>query len=362
LDFISEIYEATANYSHWSVVLNGIASKIGACGMAIVHRTGNAASWILSQGLEDFGAAYIEAGWINRDDRVSPVLAEHYPGFRVDSDYWTEEQVREMPIYRDFLFPRNMNASAATLIQGSRDDALHIAVEGLPSYADASSVVPFLNSLRPHLARAVSLSMKLAQVYAEGVVKGLEARGVGAAVVGPTGRLRAANESFGGWFGGDITDRAGNIRFRDLAANRQIYLALGLEPGSQKGGRSFPVRSGSAVAALHCLPLRGRSQDIFESDGFALMLARPDNRMVPTADLLRLLFDLTPAEARLARLLAQGRTVGEAAGECGIQPNTVRVHLKAVYAKTGFSGQSDLIAAFSSLGTRTDGNDNDAGH
>lgn len=353
-DFISDIYEAAGSPEQWPIVLRGIAGAIGAFGACFVHRTGQDTSWILSHGMEELGAAYLAEGWLTRDDRVPPVIAEHHPGFRVDADYWTEQQVREMPIYRDFLLPRNLHASAATLIQGSRDDVLHVAVEGLSSYATARSALPFLNDIRPHLARAISLSAKLARAYAEGMVSGLDARGVGAAVVSSSGRIRAANESFGTWLDGNITDAAGHVRFADPAANEQLRLALALETNSRSGGRSFPIRGAGSIAAIHCLPLKGKSRDVFESDGFILMMARPGNRMVPTADLLRLLFDLTPAEARLARLLAQGRTVAEAARESAIQPNTVRAHLKAIYAKTGFSGQSELAVTLSALGTKDD--------
>jgi len=351
LDLIGQIYEAAATPELWPAVLDQIAQAVSAFGACFVHRSGEQVRFVVSPRMEqELAPAYVEGGWVTRDDRVPPVIAEHHPGFRVDPDYWTEAQVSEMPIYRDFLLPRGMNASAASLIQGSRDDVLHVGIEGLPSYATARDAVPILDAIRPHLARALSLSMKMTRTYEQGVVNGLEATGVAAAVISPGGRLRAANELFGCWFGGDVTDLNGNIHFRDVAANQQLRTALSLESGKQLGGRSFPIRNGEKVAVLHCLPLKGRSRDVFEADGIALILARPDNRMVPTADLLRLLFDLTPAEARLARLLAEGKTVAEAARECGIQPNTVRAHLKAIYAKTGFARQSDLAIALSSLG------------
>jgi DNA-binding CsgD family transcriptional regulator len=351
MDLIGQIYEATAVPELWPTVLDGIAKAIDAFGAVFVHRSGEAANFVINPRMEEFAAAYVEQGWVMRDDRVPPVIAEHFPGFRVDADYWTEEQQREIPIYRDFLLPRDMKASAACLIQGVRHDSLHVGIEGLPSYAEARSAVPFLDSLRPHLARALSISARLAQSYSQGVVDGLQASGVGAAVIGPSGRLKAANELFGNQFGGNIIDLSGHIRLPDDAANRQLRAALALGQDSRLGARSFPVRNEGAIAALHCLPLKGRSQDIFESDGFVVVIAWPDNHSVPSADLLRLMFDLTPAEARIARLISQGQSVAEAARACGVQANTARIHLKAIYAKTGFARQSDLAVGLSSLGT-----------
>ena len=60
------------------------------------------------------------------------------------------------------------------------------------------------------------------------------------------------------------------------------------------------------------------------------------------ATLLEALFDLTPTEARVAALVAGGSTVKEAATRLSVKADTVRVHLKAVYSKTGAHRQADL--------------------
>lgn len=55
------------------------------------------------------------------------------------------------------------------------------------------------------------------------------------------------------------------------------------------------------------------------------------------------LWRLTPAEARLARRLAEGRSLKEAAAEFGVSINTVRMQLRNVFAKTGTRRQADLV-------------------
>jgi hypothetical protein len=62
-DFISDIYEAAASPEQWPAVLGGIAETIGAFGACFVHRTGQDTSWILSEGMEELGAAYLAEGW-----------------------------------------------------------------------------------------------------------------------------------------------------------------------------------------------------------------------------------------------------------------------------------------------------------
>lgn len=55
------------------------------------------------------------------------------------------------------------------------------------------------------------------------------------------------------------------------------------------------------------------------------------------------LFDLTPAEARLAWSLSQGASIAEAAKLHGLTLETARYYSKKIYAKTGARGQVDLV-------------------
>jgi DNA-binding CsgD family transcriptional regulator len=59
--------------------------------------------------------------------------------------------------------------------------------------------------------------------------------------------------------------------------------------------------------------------------------------------LLQLLFDFTPAEARLARELLRGNSIEDSSGEIGISPNTARNQLKSMFSKTNSSRQGELI-------------------
>ena len=55
------------------------------------------------------------------------------------------------------------------------------------------------------------------------------------------------------------------------------------------------------------------------------------------------LFQLTPAEARVAWSMAQGLSIAESAKEHGLTLETARYYSKKIYAKTGARGQSDLV-------------------
>jgi DNA-binding CsgD family transcriptional regulator len=58
---------------------------------------------------------------------------------------------------------------------------------------------------------------------------------------------------------------------------------------------------------------------------------------------LRKLYGLTPAEQRVVSALVAGASVRDAAGQMGITLNTIRRHLKQIFAKMGVARQSDLV-------------------
>lgn len=80
-----------------------------------------------------------------------------------------------------------------------------------------------------------------------------------------------------------------------------------------------------------------------------LTVVRRDRPQGLSGTQLRECFGLTPAEARLASLIATGRSPDRAAIALGVSVSTVRWHLKRVFAKTGTAGQSELTALLQSL-------------
>jgi DNA-binding CsgD family transcriptional regulator len=64
----------------------------------------------------------------------------------------------------------------------------------------------------------------------------------------------------------------------------------------------------------------------------------------PPAAILAKTFRLTPAEAKLACVIARGASPEIAAGELKISRETARNQLKSVFAKTDTHRQSELVA------------------
>lgn len=95
-------------------------------------------------------------------------------------------------------------------------------------------------------------------------------------------------------------------------------------------------------SSISNLPLSSRSETGDDSDR-AFDRSAIDLPM-PSEASLRSLFDLTPAEARLAQRLASGDSVEEVAKALHIKMTTARTQLAAIFSKTETRRQAKLVA------------------
>ncbi|WP_425917430.1 response regulator [Pseudomonas sp. GWSMS-1] len=113
-------------------------------------------------------------------------------------------------------------------------------------------------------------------------------------------------------------------------------------------------RASSAGAVfVSLLSLAPGTPPLSESAGnlLAIFLSSAQSRSLPELETLRLIFALTPTEARVALLLAQGRRSDEVALELDVSASTVAFHLRNLFAKTGVARQADLVALVLSAGS-----------
>jgi len=136
------------------------------------------------------------------------------------------------------------------------------------------------------------------------------------------------------------------VTLADRSADKLLLDALARLPfGDQVPGvRSIALAAREEHPALiaHLIPIRRSASDIFALAGSMLVITESSPSGGPDAQILQGLFDLSPAEARVARGIAQGLEVNDIAKEHGISRETVRTHLKRIFGKTGTKRQADL--------------------
>jgi DNA-binding CsgD family transcriptional regulator len=115
--------------------------------------------------------------------------------------------------------------------------------------------------------------------------------------------------------------------------------------------RSIPIakRDSNDALVIHLLPLRRAAHEIFSGgDLLIVATAARTNTQIPTPAILMGLFDLTPAEVKLATALAAGKSLHEAAVAANVTRSTSRTYLDRIFKKTGTHQQSQLVALLKS--------------
>lgn len=211
-----------------------------------------------------------------------------------------------------------------------------------------------LQRVVPHLRTALRLYERLAAIGAEqGVFQGaIEQMAVATIILDHGGRILRTNARADSLLAqADGLARSGD---RLLIGGREEQKALdGLlralnaesDPDTVPALRLRVERpSGGPVIAIVAQPIAGPA---FLRGGaaaaVALFVTEPGSRTGPSPETIRDLFQLTPAEAQLAATLANGASLIDAADRLGVTHNTVRGHLRAIFAKTGVRRQSQLV-------------------
>ena len=293
----------------------------------------------------------MDSGWIPRSEQFNRLLRAKHTGFIPDSILYTPEEMRNDPAYRDMLYPRGMGWASATAIPLPTGDDMVIALERAYDQGSASpAVLANLNQVHSHLARASFVAARMHLERARAATQTLALLGIPALVFADNGKVLAANqliEKLGDFIGWRAKDR---IALKDARADTLLRDAIAMAHRDDTSAvRSFPVRNEDTAMIAHVVPIRGSARDIFSHCAAMMMLTPVTRPEAPSVELIRSLFDLTPAEARIARGLAAGQTVKTMAEESGTSANTVRTHVNAVLTKTGYSRQADLVALLNGL-------------
>ena len=271
----------------------------------------------------------------------------------MEHDFWTQEQIDENPIYRDFFRPRGLGWSASTgLAMPTKDNIVFTVERDYERGPIEKDQVDTLNELRPHLARAAFIAARLSLKNAQSANNTLAVLGLPALILDEAGVVIDANALMN-----DLPEHVhwraqDRIAFSDARANELLWAALpALDQPSEGSVHSFALRGKDDRAAMvaHIIPIRRSAHDIF-GRSYALLIVTPVTaRKAPPVELLRSLFDLTPSEARVARGLATGDSLDDIAASGGVTRNTVRAQLQQVLGKIGCTRQAEVTALLSSV-------------
>ena len=224
-----------------------------------------------------------------------------------------------------------------------------VAADGWPSHR-----LRLVERLLPHIRQFVLVrhSLAAADALGAGLERLLDNGSIGVMHLDRAGRLLAANA-----LATDILNRADALH--DSRGHLGAWLPADHQRLQRLLARALPPLGGAAPAAgsmtlgrmarrhrlaLHVTPVATAGTDFGGRRVAALVLLvdparRP--RIEPAAVAATL--GLSPAEGRIAALLAEGRSVRELVAATGLRESYVRWLLKATYKKLGVPGQAALV-------------------
>jgi DNA-binding CsgD family transcriptional regulator len=356
-NLIDRIYEAAADPELWPRVLEDVGVAADAAGGVILARRSDAwLGWRCSAALEPGLDDWLHGSGPGRSQATTRLLGFDGArfGFADSMEAFSEEEWLADPLMAEWGAPAGLNHAAATRIDTPSGDMVIVQMNrrmGQPRFGPDD--IARLDAFRPHLARAAMLAARWRLARLRAAAEALALLGLPAAIVDLGGRVLAANALIESsphvrWLPGD------RLALGDAAANALLKRAVAeLRDPAAAAVRSFPARGAADDKLIvHLVPATGRARDLFDG-GFGVAIVAPIVApCAPDAELIRALFDLTVAEARVASGIAEGSTIEQIAEQRGGSVETVRAQLKSVFAKTGVRRQAQLASLLASPSLR----------
>ena len=350
---VDQVYECALQPDLWPEVLGRLANIAGARGGLLLVASPQVTNWTASADIHDDVRHFASGDLILRSLRLPRVLGAENGGFLRDLDILSEAELVSDPMYTEFLRPRGLGWAAGFGVALPTGDSFVLSLERAYGRGPVeTAAIERLNALRPHLARSAFLAARLHLERAHAASAVLALIGLPAMVLSGNGKVQAANELLPPLDDYFVWGACDCVALRDVTSDRLLRAALACAAdASRDAPMTFPVRTVGRGAAMvaHVIPVRGTARDVFAGSASVLVVTPVALPKAPAASLIRSLFDLTPAETRVAQGLAGGISVQAIAAAGRVSIETVRSQVKSVLGKTGCQRQGELVALLGGL-------------
>jgi DNA-binding CsgD family transcriptional regulator/PAS domain-containing protein len=359
---LSALYDAAADPALWECFLRRLAQTTQARSAALV--------------MHDFRQ---DSHALSRSWQIDPEELRLYQEYYGTVDIWTQRgqakpaghvctsqslcplaEMRTTEVYNDFMVPYDVEHGMFCLAEntGSRMTTLSLyRTSSSPEFGNSD--LDILHFLTPHLQRVFRLHFQFSELKtrAAGFEKALDMLPTAVIFLGAQGEIvfmNLAARQLTSAKDGLVITRKG-LRAGRSSESTQLE-TLVAEAVSTSAGKGSGPAGGLLVSRKNGLPLQVLIAPVrnLVFDGVAPVCAvafvsDPSQRVRPVQEILRSLFGLTPAECRVALLLADGRPPREIGQTLGVSAYTLKTHLSSIYGKTSTSGQLQLLRLLSQL-------------
>jgi DNA-binding CsgD family transcriptional regulator len=280
------------------------------------------------------------------------------------SDVVPTTQIERTSFYREWQEPQGICDVVASILEKSETSCAIIA---LPRHERLGPIVDSdrerMRLIVPHVRRAILIgkALELQVARAEAFSHAMDGLASAVYLLGPDCAFRHANRS-----GVSLIDRRdllrisrGQLRLADLAADRELRAAvtaaaMGGDLALGFKGIAIPLVSNDGERYVaHVLPLTGgvRRHGSSPSSAAAIFVQKAALNLATVPELMAKLYGLTPGEIAVLFAIVEIGGIPSVADVMGLSRETVRSHLRNIFAKTAVKRQADLtklVAQFAS--------------
>lgn len=352
----SRLGDAAVDPAVWQHVMDEISAAVGATGSILLQSDVRTSNIPRTKGADELTRTYFANGWHVHDIRAERAVPLQLRGVKVvtEQDILTPEEMRRSAMYNELFVPLGfMWWAVVGFWAGSALWGLCIqrsTQEGPFEATDKRA----LAGLSQRLTETATLSKAVGRAVLSGITNTLNLIKQPALALDRLGFVLDVNPAAEQIFDVEVSVRDRRLFLRDYRA-KSAFDTLVDQIRNTPDTDSLDVapivvqRRMKRPLVIHILPVDGAARSPFLGARALLIFSDSSRRTNPRRDVLGQAFGLSPAEARLASLIATGISPEQAADELGIARETARNQLKAAFAKTDTHRQNELTALLSRL-------------
>ena len=352
-----ELGDAVLDPGVWPRIMEQISEAAGATGAALLQTDVRTPDIPRTASVDECFKYYFASGWQTHDTRAERSVPLLMRGQTVvtDQDIVTPEEMRRLDFYNQCALPFGLPWFAGIGLRAGPALWAMVIQRTAQQGPFAPAEARLLATLSDRLTEVATLSTAVGRVALVSATQALDRVGQPAVAVGRAGNVIEANSGSERFFDTELyIDKCGRLRARDARADAALHTLfdqLCVAPDTEQLKTApIVVRSkDKASVIIRALPIPGAARVPFGGARALLTFALIEQTCGPDAQLISDVFGLTRAEAEVAAMVVQGKSLAAIADARGIARVTARNQIRTILAKTGTHRQSELVALLSRL-------------